>query len=144
MKIQELRIGNYVNFKNRTDIDYCEVTALDFGGYVHVLRNFKDKEGDDDQPENIKDITPINITEQMLIKFGFKKTNDLCFDYPSKFGKWRIRWSSIMQEIHALGIHYSDEPENTVYNFRWNIKYVHELQNLIFVLTGSELTLNNK
>ncbi len=140
MKIQELRIGNYVNFKDRTDIDYCEVTGLDFGGYVHVLRFFKDNEGDDDQPENIKDITPIVLTEEMLLKFGFVKTKDQNYKYPTDIGWWAVRWSAFSNEIHAFGIHYADEPEPTCYNFRWNIKYVHEFQNFFFALTGIELT----
>lgn len=136
MKASELRIGNFVNFKDREDIDYCEVTALDAGGYIHLLRNFKDGDGDD-QPEALEDITPIVLTEEWLIKFGFEATE--------VWGDYANEKLLICSDFKDDGRKISDSHE---YYFSYGrklrsrqIKHVHELQNLYHAITGSELAL---
>ena len=69
---------------------------------------------------------PITLTEEWLLKFGFEKSESK-FYYKKSFG------------VHL---------DFTAFNFQsclWlsdNIKYVHQLQNLYFALTGEELILN--
>ena len=73
-----IRYGHYVNFKNREDIDFCFVSETT-GSSVHIVRFFKDEVHNDDQPESLDDITPIELTTEWLERFGFKKwkgTND--------------------------------------------------------------------
>lgn len=49
---------------------------------------------------------------------------------------------------HFFGIEYTDSPDERdngiVYNFAYEVKWVHQLQNLIFALTGTELTFKIK
>lgn len=126
MKASELRIGNFVNFKDREDIDYCEVTALDTGGYIHILRNFKDGE-EDDQPEALEDITPIVLTEKWLKRLGFIKTSDE-FNYE--------------KEYEIMGLYLRESKAKGIFEYRdTEVKYVHELQNLYHALTKEELKL---
>lgn len=128
MKASELRIGNWVhNSINSTDFQ------IDFFAGREWCTNvceFDSEEFD----SKIKDLQPIPLTEEWLIKFGFKKRDmlsSILFDMKNprfsiylnppidKSNKWNI-----------LGI------EKNV-----NIQYVHQLQNLYFALTGEELTL---
>jgi hypothetical protein len=73
-------------------------------------------------PEQIK---PIQLTEEWLIKFGFEWKNH----------GLRLDIFCIRQEINGYVIYLSNES----HNFKIDIKHVHQLQNLYFELTGSEL-----
>ena len=135
MKPQELRIGNYVNFKDRNDILFCEVIGIDKSGYIHVVRNFNDSI-QDDQPEVINDITPIRLTEEWLIKFGFEKIVNTpiapIWDENIEYSYEGYRFAQDMYgKWFLLG-------------YSWNTNhfgYVHQLQNLYFTLTGEELII---
>jgi hypothetical protein len=82
-------------------------------------------------------VQPIPLTEEWLLKFGFAKTEngwlalDICND-----------WSYLYWERLA-GLELS---VNKYQITMPHIKYVHQLQNLYFALTGEELTdtLNEK
>ena len=95
----------------------------------------------------------IPLTEGWLLRMGFvriKRTgrygdiyaissgSDSCYclekdwnDYPSYF----------------VGIEYTDSPfkedEDKTYNFSFDMKHVHQLQNMYYALTGEELTIKN-
>lgn len=107
MKSNELRIGNYyLSF----GVDLKQVETL-----------HKDK--------ILIDFTPIPLTEEWLLKFGFEKR---------MFG-W---WSSVL----FLRI---DENEKCFW-FDWSstneskgteLFFVHQIQNLFFALTNEELTI---
>lgn len=77
--------------------------------------------------EYVSMFEPIPLTEEWLIKFGFDVNN-------------RPNWIDQLQE-------YSIVCGNTQYlkgsaKNIMPIKYVHQLQNLYFALTGEEITLN--
>ena len=83
---------------------------------------------------------PIPINEKELIKLGFKKNDNKYVDnYIIKAGDW----------THSVGyddedmewIYYNDYLDSPNYRITY-IKYIHELQNLYFALTGEELTYN--
>ena len=81
-------------------------------------------------------MTPIELTEEWLIKFGFlinrqtKEENDI----------WRCNWTEGHFEVEQIiGFYLWD---NSCYGTE--IKYVHQLQNLYFALTGEELEIKNK
>ena len=102
MNKKDLRIGNYVYWKNviepRTHFLIEEINDLK---YVYCFE-------------------PITLNAEWLEKFGFKKNNMYWIDD-----------TNIGFTFHKNG------------NIEWNqpkhIKYVHELQNLYFALTGKEL-----
>lgn len=109
MKVEELRIGNYVKSK-RHDLDV--VTQV---GKSNVWGKFN---------EDILPM-PIPITEDWLIKFGFESDG--------------IEWwdGIICLGIFKDGIYYLPT-ESLDYRVGQEIKYVHQLQNLYFALTGSD------
>ncbi len=80
-------------------------------------------------------IEPIPLTEEWLIKFGLNKT----VDHPGR---------KLYEDDHIWPLWFSDKKGiNDFYASRVRIrecKYVHQLQNLYFALTGEELTIDNE
>jgi hypothetical protein len=129
MKANELRIGNlvyygdniaYVSAVFRTHFN-CEdsVTGISFDNSLQ--NNF----------------TPILLTEEWLEKLGFW----------SKYKSNHLKWTFYGFDIDQV----SDEDENGNeipqeqtfhYAYQYEIKYVHQLQNLYFALFEKELTIN--
>jgi hypothetical protein len=118
MKATELRIGNLVQFK---DEKYRRISMLDgqSNGVIALERiGLCD----------IEDTQPIPLTEELLLKFGFNNAGD------SEYPNYKKKFYTCM---------WRDGKTNICNNrgFIKNLKYVHELQNLYFALTGEELTI---
>ena len=134
MEANELRIGNYVYY-NKTHKDICRVSQIRkeilFSKEELIGLNYRI-----DVFYESKDIEPIPLTEEWLLKFGFEYNN-----YPDSltlnvlsFG--RLNAYSISKD---LTIELSTQ---SGYMFgTTKIKNVHELQNLYFALTKIELTI---
>lgn len=119
MKANELRIGNLVKCKISNDASIYTVMGLD-GLHLRVYLNApRDTFHDEDK------IRPIHLTENWLIKLGFDDNGNKKWIHP-KFGFLLIQ----SLRFYKSGV----LPE---------IRYVHQLQNLYFALTGEELTVNN-
>jgi len=114
MNAKELRIGNYCNVNDKIwKINPFDIVQLD--AFKHD-----------------KSYIAIPLTEEWLLRFGFVKTptkyyigelNDLCnrdLDLVLTTNKNIISYQDYLHPIH----------------------YVHQLQNLYFVLTGEELKYN--
>jgi hypothetical protein len=118
MEARELRIGNWVKSKQPfEDVIYlgCQSNSVDF---------------------NINGIEPIPLTKEWLVKLGFvlDKGVGVWFgegDLSDDYGCFTI-WDKY------TGINYKFSIENSLYI---ELKYVHQLQNLYFALTGEELTI---
>ena len=114
MEAKELRIGNWVIINTPFCMDYNAMHDT----YI-----------DNDWDE----LKPMPLTEEWLVKFGFENMSETT-DYYFKLndfiiGGWRkTLYPSINGEsgLEAFGI---------------EIKYVHQLQNLYFALTGEELII---
>lgn len=88
--------------------------------------------------------SPIPITEEWLLKFGMIQESSWCGDD----GYW-YRSYAINETSELLGI--DCNTVNRTFSFSYDhgglgdnevqIKYVHQLQNLYFALTGNELIL---
>ncbi len=80
-------------------------------------------------------LEPIPLTEEWLIKFGLNKT----VDHPAR---------KLYENDDICPLWFSDKKGiNDFYASRVRIcecKYVHQLQNLYFALTGEELTIDNE
>jgi hypothetical protein len=119
IKASDYRIGNIIYQNGKiTIIDSLERSVNDWD-----RTNYK----------RTIDTNPIPLTEEWLLKFGFdyyKSNNSYQLDTKLGFSIWgRI--------ISGFNVYYeSDEIGET-------FKYVHQLQNLIFALTGNELTMQN-
>lgn len=126
MKPQELRIGNYVNVQNK----YESIFRID--GIESNINDCKviQYEG---RPEYrsawYSDLSPILLTEEWLINFGFK--------YYDKIRKYHfgLHFRLDIRQVDNVYKIFIDDIEIKV------IEYIHELQNLYFELTNEELTL---
>lgn len=119
MKATELRIGNFIQING----EVYETLAIT----IASIDKFK------------IDFEPIPLTEEWLEKLGFW----------SKYKSNHLKWSFYGFDIDQI----SDEDENGNeipqeqifhYAYQYDIKYVHQLQNLYFALTGKELTINQE
>ena len=113
MKANELRIGNYIllqGFTKPTQVWIIDTT---------------------EQSTRTK-ASPIPLTEEWLLKFGFVKK------------KGEVGYSKNKLSIYCGDTILSNENGRTYFkNFailEESPKYVHQLQNLYFALTGEELT----
>lgn len=115
IEVKELRIGNYVQPKNNSGKEATVGTVFAIGSYL-VSVNGNNNQYDYHQ------IEPVQITEDILSKCEFVK-----------------------QEYNDTVVYYNPLMTLDAY-FRLNIdgynievKYLHQLQNLYFYLTGEEL-----
>ena len=94
------------------------------------------------KPEEMEAIMPIPISEEWLKKFGFIEMEDIIPEgYPT-----------FMPPKAQARVYYSDSNELynwAVYQFPYiddqivisSLKYIHQLQNLYFAITGMDLTI---
>jgi hypothetical protein len=125
LRAQELRIGNFVNNKGRLDI----VTCLEYVTFEDIT-NVRGQYYECFIPE------PIPLTEEWLLKFGFKidKDPETVF-YEIRFDKIANYKFYISRKI-GFGIFYYETNFSTT-----QINSVHQLQNLYFAITNEELIL---
>ena len=122
MKANELRIG--CNFQLENGV---------LGGGTATIKNKYDLDVAFDLLESNL-IKPIPLTEEWLLKFGFKKSNVYCF------GNHKLIIESLMGDRHSC--RYRINPNESIWISE--LHYVHQLQNLYFALTGEELTFKSE
>jgi len=120
MEANELRINNYVY---PFDDIYLVTKKTILEDCIQVC--FKDF-------ENTNELHPIPLTEEWLLKFGFKRTNK----YDFELIKNDFHFYTSSDFFNGNGFICFNE-------FDIKIKYIHELQNLYFALTNKELIINN-
>jgi hypothetical protein len=126
MKAEELRIGNIINGlcgyeDGESKYEQCKVLALDS---IEISEHEIWVESDGFN-ETYFDFNGIPLTQEWLNKFDFNTTK----------GTWRFR-DNEYYSIESNGSLYFDDQYTAT-----DIKYVHQLQNLYFALTGAELTI---
>jgi len=123
MKASELRIGNLVDLGNRI----AKVTEIN-----HLACVVVDLEETQDTIEDYERVKGIILTEEWLLKSGFKWKGLISKDrYLTIFtpcGK-----ALVFKDNYFIFVGITIETQ---------IQYVHQLQNLYFALTGEELILN--
>ena len=114
IQINELRIGNYIEEGKVEKIDNS-IDEIYYSGDRCYLSSY------------CNNINPISLTEEWLLKLGFELIGSF----------YRLKKSKLIQIIlHDDGLDVCN------YNlYLHQIKYVHQLQNLYFALTGAELTV---
>lgn len=119
MQARELRIGNLVNVKYDDGNQPEKVKEIKIDAIQYILST--------DRQKDLKKgrATPIPITEIWITRLGFYSN---MFNW--QFGDWRI---SKIEDRFNVGY-------NALILVR-DIKYVHQLQNLFFAITGTELKL---
>lgn len=125
MKVNELRVDNYVHYFNQDMLDssgIVQVSLLDIDDYQFF--------------------EPLPLTEELLLKCGFQSLLDdpECTGIKTKSGQYVI----INNDNVVLEIMFGFLKDGSVLvhlndcDFE-NCKYLHQLQNLYFALTGEEL-----
>lgn len=130
MDARELRIGNLLKDKAGKVFGVENVSEYGLNGYSWSDTYYGTQSGGHEFTYNLEDVSPIPLTEEWLTKFGFNKdgdTKDLLFDYAI----------CLERRINDLFLVQVDWPHK-----KKEIKYVHQLQNLFFALTGQELKLH--
>lgn len=125
---KELRLGSFISPANGEKDSYSIVVGLQANGNVNFISSISEYTGSTKKPN------PIPLTEEWLLKFGFV---DLPFSDPDNvdygLGMFYIQFHKEVDDFICL---------NTSPDFI-QVKYVHELQNLYFALTGEELTIKD-
>ena len=107
---QELRIGNYIEYNGK-------ILKLDGSLLCCYIQN-----------ELEFPLNPIPLTEEILLKLGFKKTAN---PRELKYDDYSIL---LLNEIRFVICNYMENPPSV------KVSTVHQLQNLHFALIGEELT----
>lgn len=130
MRAREYRIGNYVTVRGviqfiigiESNNDWNVEDGL--GAFETIRTNVNPMNMSKDGLLYVSEAEPIPLTEEWLLKFDWNGYKPLHFN--SNF------------EIDKEGRLYCNSDYKGV-----NVKYVHQLQNLYFALTGKELTTKN-
>ena len=125
MEANELRLNNWVNHCNKE----VQIT-------IHDLFDIAVFEDDV--------FTPIPLTEEILLKFGFEKTDDygdIIYYEPKDRGN-RNYYICFDHEDISFGLNVFGNCTNLLHDDS-NLQFLHQLQNLYFALTGEELILKN-
>ena len=122
MKANELRIGNYIQFRHTET-----PVKITLGDFVREYKN-----------EHLEDYEPIPLTEDWLERFGFEQHHDDCSNgvmyIKDIFSEQPKTWGAYPNEVGS-GIVIKDSVK---------LEHVHQLQNLYFALTGEELKQNKE
>lgn len=127
MKASELRIGNLVNLMlNHEDFETIRVDVTDLINIPHggVYE-------------------PIPVTEKWFEKFGFYRDGEYWsrgindYKYCFKYRDWADNWAFYQEFTDSP----DDRDDGVKYPISFDIKYVHQLQNLWFALLFEELTI---
>lgn len=127
MEARKLRIGNYVyvdwvDSSRKLEINY----GVHYGTETMVM---------DVTPTGygiaLSFVEPIPLTEDWLLKFGFKKSKHW---YTFEDIAISTDMTRLTQKVNGMYVEF--------YNQFKCPEYVHQLQNLYFALTGEELTIS--
>jgi len=120
MKTSELRIGNIVQDRH----SWIKVTSID-------------DDIDDDR------VMPVPLTEDILVKCGFERYELINGAYSEwKFGRYRFHFRLDHDPpANNFGVQTLGTEAKSVHYFAWCIENLHQLQNLMFAITGEELNI---
>jgi len=129
MKSTEFRIGNLVlndrclnTIENLLSDGVCTLKTKQ-GNFIHARYEL---------------IEPVPLTEELLMKFGFKKFDHEPNSEEEKCTEYCIGKLSIVDWGRGFIMSNSFS-----FELRVKLEYVHQLQNLYFALTGVELQLSS-
>ena len=125
MDAKELRIGNWVNHPDYGEWQW-EFSRSDYDAY------------------QMDAFSPIPLTEEWLVRFGFEKVISVTFKIDLT-GVRTLELIIVLQHVRnivALHDNYGKEQKEIIFT-RTPIQYIHQLQNLFFALKGEELTFKS-
>lgn len=135
LDITDLRVGNHVLYGDKI----CTVQSIMWGDVLelHIL-NIPGVQEEGTAEPLIDRVHPIPLSEEILLKCGFDA------NYESGFVAYKTDAKDAYG--HAFDISLVEDNTNSTFNYVcWDIncgmKYVHELMNFYFAITGKELEL---
>lgn len=130
MKANELRIGNLIMCNNEL-VSISDIGLLGNGFGINMTHTCEYK-----YLSNEDKIEPIPLTDEWLIKLGFDKDEvyNCIVIYQNDIISLDLEFSCNSKTISIGGYSCADEMDNC--------KYIHQLQNLYYALTGNELVLS--
>jgi hypothetical protein len=142
MQSIELRLGNYI-YQTKGGISMpsgpaIKVLSIGIFEIEHCFFNEIPAQIEIWTKTETRYLTPIQLTEEWLLKFGFEKHGD-CDAYPKGYyshGNLQVNLDD--QFSPAIS-----DPEGNAHYIGNSCEYVHQLQNLYFALTGEELLLTH-
>ena len=75
----------------------------------------------------------MEISEEWLIRFGFKSVSDISYSFPKPYNNLELAYYGSINGLKKGWV------ITKLFGLSNGIKYVHELENLYFALTGEEL-----
>ena len=132
----DLRLKNWLYESDKSKFP-MQVEGI---GKDWIYLNFDGNEGDCFENTD-KEIYPIPITKELIVKS--LNAEPLGDDYSVKLGDYRYIYFRINNDgyISIDFFNYDDNSENEICD---GIRYVHELQNLYYALTGNELKIERE
>lgn len=126
MTVEELRIGNWFvgGWKGNA---YFQVIPTYFAAWGGIYGTF---------PEP----NPIPLTPEILVNSGFIKIQEGSMSHPEVYRKTYIK--CIVTNVFDIHMRGGDENYWVEGNATVELKYIHQLQNLFFSLSGKELEIN--
>ncbi|MBS1947472.1 MAG: hypothetical protein JST47_06860 [Bacteroidetes bacterium] len=124
--LNELRIGNFIKgpltLNGAFYPDISPIKPIELQLKLDHFLWFKAN------PELYQSIEPILLTEEWMRKFSSAREHEL---------KWELhQYITVVKRYDKFFLHFSDK------GLIHGVKYVHQLQNLCFALTGEELVLH--
>lgn len=131
MDARELRIGNWVQTEMFGHKRYCQVSSVEIRDCEHYGDNWSFK--------------PITLTPEILEKAGFiwspfSATWFLNIDEELELTWHKNRFEKKIS-IDVVSPDYGENRTNSTQKYI-NCRYLHQLQNLYFALTQTELSIN--
>ncbi len=135
MKAEELRLGNLVSDKDGVVGKLIEVRLRDGFYYLHV--SYIEPKGDEHElilttESGFEFFNPIPISFDFFVKLGIRTSSTI-----GGFERLQIEYIRFEDELECWGAYMND---NLICH---NLRYVHQIQNLHFALTGEELQFND-
>ncbi len=133
VSVTELRVGNLLHY-NGNSKEVGKVTLL-VQDMINEL-SYCQLDYRKNKKHWIINLDAIPLTEEWLLNYGFEKGIDNVY-----FIKAKHIYIKLFEEIgHVLGC---VEKYSKTFKISDDIKYVHQLQNLYFSLSGSELQISS-
>lgn len=136
LKINDLRIGNLLNYEQTTHV---VVGLLPERGSDGFIRTRWHRDPADLYQAPTSHHTGIPLSEEWLERMGF--TNDSYSNFRKNIDEFL--WLEISYEDYAC-TKLIEHPDLSDFGLKLKCKYVHQLQNLYFSISGEELTIKRK
>jgi hypothetical protein len=140
MKPEELRINNYYEFYSGTCVGY--LLGIKYSPFSSESKLALSPEGGGWAQVDLEDLTPIILTDEWFIKWGFYKDGEYWsrgiddYKFCFKYRDWAKNWAFYQE--------FTDSPfehdEGVKYSISFDIEFVHQIQNLWFALLHKEIT----